>query len=45
MNKYVEEIEIYPNDTKNSEKDYYKPKILIGKQFEYKYGIKEHKEK
>ena len=41
MNKYSEEYTIYPIDSNTMEKDFYEPKILIGKRFEYKFNLKE----
>ena len=40
MDKYPEETLYYPNNTNKTEKDYYKPGILIGKKIIYKFEIK-----
>ena len=40
VEKYSEETLHYPNDSDISEKDYYKPNILIGKKIIYKFEIK-----
>ena len=40
LDKYPEETLHYPNNTDKTEKDYYKPKILIGKKIIYKFEIK-----
>ena len=40
VDKYAEEIYSYPNGTEISEKDFYKPNILIGRRIVYNFEIK-----
>ena len=42
LEDYSEEIFNYPKDTKISEKDFYQPKLLIGKKIKYHFEIKEN---
>ena len=42
LDKYPEEIVSYPNNTNISEKDYYKPNLLIGKKIVYNFEIKKN---
>ena len=41
MNTFAEETLFYPSDSKLTEKDFYTPKILIGRKFEYNFLIQE----
>ena len=40
MNKFAEKIENYPNNDHESQKDYYEPKILVGKIVNYSFSIR-----